>query len=129
MFVIGSHSIYEDQPDRFYRFPPRWLNAAARSVGQWIIYQEPRRAGDRGYYAVARVEQIVRDPDDVGMYLALIEPGSYLEFGRDVAFHFSKTGSRSGSKVETESSRITKGLQHGNHRFRARSPWHRLHRN
>lgn len=88
VFVIGSHSIYEDQPDRFYRFPPRWLNAAARSVRQWIVYQEPRRAGDRGYYAVARVEQIVRDPDDGGMYLALIEPGSYLEFGRDVAFQF-----------------------------------------
>lgn len=88
VFVIGSHSIYEDQPDRFYRFPPRWLNAAARSLGQWILYQEPRRAGPRGYYAVARVEQVVRDPDDASMYLALIQPGSYLEFGRDVPFQF-----------------------------------------
>ena len=86
VFVVGSHSIYDDQPDRFYRFPQRWLNAAARSVGQWIVYQEPRRAGPRGYYAVARVEQIVRDPADAAMYLALIEPGSYLEFGHDVAF-------------------------------------------
>jgi putative restriction endonuclease len=84
VFVIGSHSIYADEPDRFYRFPQRWLNAAARSVGQWIIYQEPRRAGDRGYYAAAKVEQIVRDPADPEMYLALIQPGSYLEFGRDV---------------------------------------------
>ena len=88
VFVIGSHSIYEDEPDRFYRFPPKWLNAAARSVGQWILYQEPRRAGPRGYYAVARVEQIVRDPADAGMFLALIEPGSYLEFGCDVPFQF-----------------------------------------
>jgi putative restriction endonuclease len=86
VFVIGSHSIYADEPDRFYRFPPRWLNAAARSVGQWIVYQEPRRAGPRGYYAVARVEQIVRDPAEPGMFLALVEPGSYLEFGRDVPF-------------------------------------------
>lgn len=86
VFVIGSHSIYADEPDRFYRFPPRWLNAAARSVGQWIIYQEPRRAGPRGYYALARVEQVVRDPSDADMFLALIEPGSYLEFGRDVPF-------------------------------------------
>lgn len=88
VFVIGSHSIYADEPDRFYRFPQRWLNAAARSVGQWIVYQEPRRAGDRGYYAAAKVEQIVRDPADPEMYLALIQPGSYLEFGRDVPFHF-----------------------------------------
>jgi putative restriction endonuclease len=86
VFVIGSHSIYADEPDRFYRFPPRWLNAAVRSVGHWIVYQEPRRAGPRGYYAVAQVEQIVRDPADADMFLALIEPGSYLEFGRDVPF-------------------------------------------
>jgi putative restriction endonuclease len=86
VFVIGSHSIYADEPDRFYRFPPRWLNAAARSVGQWILYQEPRRAGPRGYYALARVEQIVRDPKKPDMFLALIEPGSYLEFGQDVPF-------------------------------------------
>lgn len=96
VFVVGSHSIYEDEPDRFYRFPPRWLNAASQSVGQWIVYQEPRRAGDRGYYAVARVEQIVRDPDDAGMYLALIEPGSYLEFGRDVPFQFEGAAAERG---------------------------------
>lgn len=86
VFVVGSHSIYADQPDRFYRFPQQWLNAAARSVGQWIVYQEPRRAGPRGYYAVAKVEQIVRDPSDANMYLALIESSSFLEFGRDVPF-------------------------------------------
>lgn len=86
VFVVGSHSIYEDEPDRFYRFPQQWLNAAARSVDEWIIYQEPRRAGPRGYYAVARVEQIVRDADNPAMYLALIVPGSFLEFGRDVPF-------------------------------------------
>ena len=38
VFVIGSHSIYADEPERFYCFPPRWLNAAARSVSQWIVY-------------------------------------------------------------------------------------------
>lgn len=86
VFVIGSHSIYADEPDRFYRFGPQWLKAGARSVGQWILYQEPRRAGPRGYYAVARVEEIVRDPTDAGKFLALIVPGSYLEFGCDVPF-------------------------------------------
>ena len=88
VFVVGSHSIYADEPDRFYRLPQKWLNAAALSVGQWIVYQEPKRAGRRGYYAVARVEQIVRDPFNAEMYLALIEPGSYLEFGRDVPFQY-----------------------------------------
>jgi putative restriction endonuclease len=89
VFVIGSHSIYEDEPERFYRFPTRWMNAAAKVVGNWIIYQEPRRAGPRGYYAVARVEKIIPDPAKAGMYLALIEPGSFLEFGRDVPFQLN----------------------------------------
>ncbi len=86
VFVVGSHSIYEDEPERFYRFPTRWMANASKVVGDWIIYQEPRRAGKRGYYAVARVEKIVPDPAIQGMYLALIEPGSFLEFGRDVPF-------------------------------------------
>jgi putative restriction endonuclease len=86
VFVVGSHSIYEDQPERFYRFPPRWMANASKVVGNWIIYQEPKRAGRRGYYAVAKVERIVPDPANEGMFLALIEPGSYLEFGRDVPF-------------------------------------------
>lgn len=96
VFVIGSHSIYDDEPDRFYRFPQRWLNAAARSVGNWIVYQEPRRAGPRGYYAVARIEQIVRDPANPEMFLALIEPGSFLEFGRDVPFQLDGRAVESG---------------------------------
>lgn len=96
VFVVGSHSIYEDQPDRFYRFPPRWMPNASKVVGNWIIYQEPRRAGRRGYYAVARVERIVPDPSNEGMFLALIEPGSCLEFGRDVPFKMDGKAVESG---------------------------------
>jgi len=86
VFVIGSHSIYQDEPERFYRFPERWMANASKVAGNWILYQEPRRAGQRGYYAVAKFEGIVPDPVNEGMYLALIQPGSYLEFGRDVPF-------------------------------------------
>ena len=96
VFVVGSHSIYADQPDRFYRFGSQWLSASARAVGQWVLYQEPRRAGPRGYYATAKVEQIVRDPADKAMYLALIEPGSYLEFGHDVPFQLKGQAVESG---------------------------------
>jgi putative restriction endonuclease len=86
VFVVGSHSIYDDEPERYYRFPPRWLAAASKTIGSWIVYQEPRRAGQRGYYAVAKVERIVADPTNANMYLALIEAGSFLEFGRDVPY-------------------------------------------
>jgi putative restriction endonuclease len=83
VFVVGSRAMQLEE-DRFYRFDPRWLNAATRSVGEWVLYQQPRGAGSRGYYAVARVEQIVRDPLDPAKFRALLVPGCFLEFGRDV---------------------------------------------
>lgn len=84
VFMLASGSVEASQADRFYRFDPRWLAAATRAVRQWVLFREPADAGPRGYYAVARVEQIVRDPSDPAMLQALIVPGSYLEFGRDV---------------------------------------------
>lgn len=86
VFVTGPYSDYADDPPHFYRFGPQWLPAAQRVIGNWIIYQEPRRAGGRGYFAVGKVHSIITDPQDDGMFLALIEPGTFLEFGRDVAF-------------------------------------------
>jgi putative restriction endonuclease len=35
---------------------------------------------------MARVQQVILDPDRSGMYLALIEPGSYLDFAHPVPF-------------------------------------------
>ena len=43
-------------------------------------------AASRGYFAVARVSQVIHDPKATGMYVALIEPGSYLEFANPVPF-------------------------------------------
>lgn len=39
-----------------------------------------------GYYAVAKVERVVPDPSAAGMFLALILPGSYLDFANPVPF-------------------------------------------
>lgn len=90
VFVTGAHSIYGDQPKDFYRFPANYLPAARRMVGQWIVYLEPRRAGGRGYFAAAKVERIEPDLATPGMHLALIEPGSYLDFGTAVPFSIDK---------------------------------------
>lgn len=90
VFVTGEHSIYGDQPKDFFRFPANYLPAARRMVGQWIIYLEPRRAGGRGYFAVAKLEKIEPDPATPGMHLALIAPGSYLDFGTAVPFSIDK---------------------------------------
>lgn len=87
VFLHRPDSIYDDEPAVRYQFPKQYLGRAAQFVGDWIVYYEPRRGGTaRGYYAIARVAQIVPDPTVAGMYLALIEAGSYLEFERPVPF-------------------------------------------
>jgi putative restriction endonuclease len=87
IFLHRTDSIYDDRPELQYQFPKQYLGRASQFVGDWIIYYEPRRGPTaRGYYAIAKVERILPDPTADGMFLALIEPGSYLPFERDVPF-------------------------------------------
>lgn len=56
-------------------------------VGDWVIYYEPTKVvGSQGYFAVAKVAEIRPDPKMQDMYVALIEPGSYLDFAEPVPF-------------------------------------------
>lgn len=87
VFLHRTDSIYDDRPELQYQFPKQYLTRAAQFVGDWIIYYEPVRGPTaKGYFAIARVERIVPDPSADGMYLALIEEGSYLPFERPVPF-------------------------------------------
>ena len=79
-----ADSIYEDEPDVVYDFPKVYLKAAREGVGDWAVYYEPAKAGPRGYFAVAKILRILPKPGAEGRYLAMIEPGSYLPFDRDV---------------------------------------------
>lgn len=79
-----ADSIYEDEPDVVYDFPRSYLKAVKEAVGDWVIYYEPVKAGPRGYFAVARIQQVIPKPGVPGRFLALIEPGSYLPFDSDV---------------------------------------------
>jgi putative restriction endonuclease len=88
VFIHRSDSIYDDSPAERYQFPSQYLRRVEACVGSWIIYYEPRKAAEtRGYFAVAKVSQIIPDPSVSGMYLALIEPGSYLDFANPVPFN------------------------------------------
>nr|WP_041756004.1 HNH endonuclease [Bradyrhizobium sp. ORS 278] len=87
VFMHRTDSIYDDSPAEQYQFPKQYLGRAEGSVGDWIVYLEPTKvAATRGYFAIARVERIIPDPKASGMYLALIQPGSYLEFVNAVPF-------------------------------------------
>lgn len=88
VFMHRSDSIYDDSPAEQYQFPRQYLGRAMGSVGDWIVYLEPTKvAGTRGYFAIARVERVVPDSKAPDMYLALIQPGSYLDFARLVPFN------------------------------------------
>ena len=87
VFIHRSDSIYDDSPAERYQFPSQYLGRVQSCIGDWIIYYEPRKVAEtRGYFAIAKIERVVPDPTTSEMYLALIEPGSYLDFVNPVPF-------------------------------------------
>lgn len=62
VFDTRADTGYDDDITRRYHFPNRYLADAESSVGDWIVYREPRRGGGRqGYVAVARVASVAPD--------------------------------------------------------------------
>ena len=87
VFVHRTDSIYDDSPAERYQFPAQYLGRAKACVGDWVLYYEPVKVKDtRGYFAVARVQEIIADPSVRAMFIAVIVPGSYLEFASPVSF-------------------------------------------
>jgi len=90
VFIHRADSIYDDSPAERYQFPNSYLRRVQACIGDWIVYYEPTKiANTRGYFAVAKVRNVVRDPSVQNMHLALIEPGSYLDFPNPVPFRDS----------------------------------------
>lgn len=87
IFIHRSDSIYDDVPSEQYQFPKSYLTRAQQCVGDWIVYLEPSRVvNTKGYFAAAKVQEIIPDPKNAEMHLAVIEPGTYLDFGDPVSF-------------------------------------------
>ena len=86
VFLFREDSRYDDRPWEVYQFPAPYLSRASQMVGDWVIFMEPVKAGRKGYHAVGRVERITPDPTLSDMYLAMIDPASYLPFDQDVPF-------------------------------------------
>src|SRR5690606_21727483 len=81
VFMHKDGSGYADIPEVHYQFPKAYLSRAKQMVGDWIIYREPVKIPrSKGFFAVAKVERIIPDPDRADHYRALIEEGSYLPF-------------------------------------------------
>jgi len=81
VFMHKDGSIYDDIPEVHYQFPKMYLSRAQETVGDWVVYREPVKIpNSKGFFAVAKVERIIPDPDVSDRYRAIIEEGSYLPF-------------------------------------------------
>ncbi len=80
VFIASAHSRYNDVPGQAYHFPAQYLRRVEQAVGDWVIFYAGRRGGNLGYYAVQRVERIVQDTTMDGHWLALLSPGTLLDF-------------------------------------------------
>jgi putative restriction endonuclease len=90
VFLHRSDSIYDDSPAERYQFPRQYLGRVQACINDWIIYLEPSKVkGSRGYFAVAKVREVIADPGAEGMYIAIITPRSYLDFANPVPFNGS----------------------------------------
>lgn len=88
VFIHRTDSIYDDSPAERYQFPSQYLARVQACIGDWIVYYEPRKVAEtRGYFAVAKVQRVIPDPVASGMFLALIEPETYLDFANSVKFN------------------------------------------
>lgn len=87
-----------------YHFPKTYLRQANMTVGDWIVYYEPRRedispsghAGRQCYFATARVTNIKEDPALKDHYYAFVE--NYVEFSGPVPFKIGSYYYESGLK-------------------------------
>lgn len=87
VFIHREDSRYKDTPAHRYHFPKQYLGRAQQCVGDWIVYYEPVKVrNSKGYWAMARVERIEPDPDSPGMYYAIIDTSSFVEFGANIPF-------------------------------------------
>jgi putative restriction endonuclease len=81
VFMHKDGSIYDDIPEVHYQFPKIYLSRAKQMVGDWIVYREPVKiANSKGFFAVAKIDRIIPDPDRSDHFRALIAQGSYLPF-------------------------------------------------
>lgn len=92
VFTTKANPTYDDLPEERYHFPKTYLNQVKATVGDWIVYYEPRRqdsapsgrGGRQAYFATARVQRIEADARLENHYYAFVT--DFLEFENPVSF-------------------------------------------
>lgn len=87
VFLHRSDSRYDDVPAAQYQLPAMYKSRVDQCVGDWIIYLEPSKVRNtRGYFGAAKVQAVIPDPEQEKMFIALMEPSTYLDFASPVPF-------------------------------------------
>lgn len=85
VFTTKAESGYDDDRTSRYHFPKQYLEKVRQTVGDFVVYYEPRRNGGRqSYIAVVRVLDVVPDERLANHHYALVR--DYLDFDRPVPF-------------------------------------------
>jgi putative restriction endonuclease len=81
VFDTKPNSGYDDVPASRYQFPDRsnYLTVVLDTVGDWVLYREPKRNdGREAYVAVAKLVRVEPNPRGDGLHYAHI--AEYLKF-------------------------------------------------
>lgn len=63
----------------------------------WIVYPEPSKVRHtNGCFAIAKVQEVIPDPREAVIHLAVVEPGTYLDFVEPVPFRYEHEGVEQG---------------------------------
>ncbi|SEO84020.1 HNH endonuclease [Aquisalimonas asiatica] len=101
VLTTAAGSGYDDLPECQYHFPKTYLNQAQATVGDWVVYYEPRRApassgatGRQAYFAIAQLVAVEPDTKYPDHYYARM--ANYIAFDRPVPFregaHYYESG-------------------------------------
>ncbi len=113
VFTTKLSPAYDDLPEVRYHFPRTYLRQVEQTLGDTIVYYEPRRgtaeANSRGgrqvYFAVARPQSITQDPRDGDLFYCHV--ADYLDF--DSAVHFRDGDAYRESMLRREDGKTSKG--------------------
>ena len=83
VFDTSVESAYDDEITERYHFPQKYLSLVNETVGDWIVFRQPRaNRGSKSYFGTARVIRVERDPAKGDHHYAYL--GEFLNFDRPV---------------------------------------------
>lgn len=115
VFTTKVTPSYKDLPEDRYHFPRTYLNYVRQTVGDYVVYYEPRRSsaelssrgGRQSYFGVARIMSVIEDTDLPDHYFAIIDSDTYLDF--DTPVPFQEGGQYYESALEKDDGSTNKG--------------------